>query len=118
MRQRIEDKKTMKENKLLIASTNPGKIKEFKAILAQFEGILVTPKDLGIELKVEETGDTYAKNARLKALAYLNASGIPTLADDSGLEVRALNGAPGIYSARYSPKPNGTDADRRSHLLS
>jgi len=108
----------MKENKLLIASTNPGKIKEIKAILSQFEGILLTPEDLGLELSVKETGDTYTKNARLKALAYLNASGIPTLADDSGLEVKALDGAPGIYSARFSPKPNASDADRRSHLLS
>ncbi len=107
----------MKKNKLLIASNNPGKIKEIKAILSQFSDILLTPKDLGLDLKVDETGDTYAKNAQLKAQAFLKASGIPTLADDSGLEVAALDGAPGIFSARFSPKPNASDADRRSHLL-
>lgn len=106
------------KKKLLIASTNPGKIKEFKTILSLFDGVLLTPKDLDLSLKVEETGDTYAKNAHLKALAYLQATGLPTIADDSGLEVKALDGAPGIYSARFSPKPNATDADRRSYLLS
>jgi len=105
------------KNNLLIASENPGKIKEIKDILSAFDGTLITSKDMDLALKVEETGDTYAKNARLKAFAYLNASGIATLADDSGLEVNALNGAPGIYSARFSPEPDANDADRRVYLL-
>ena len=105
------------KNKLLIASKNPGKIKEIKAILSRFDSTLMTSEEMNLSLMVEETGDTYAKNARLKAFAYLNASGIATLADDSGLEVEALDGAPGIYSARFSPKTNATDADRRVHLL-
>jgi len=106
----------MKKN-LLIASGNSGKLMEIKAILSAFEGTLVTSKDIELALKVEETGNTYAKNARLKAFAYLRATGLATLADDSGLEVNALNGAPGIHSARFSPKPNATDADRRVYLL-
>ena len=106
----------MKKN-LLIASGNSGKLMEIKAILSAFEGTLVTSKDIDLALKVEETGNTYAKNARLKAFAYLKATGLATLADDSGLEVSALNGAPGIHSARFSPKPNANDADRRVYLL-
>ncbi|MEA3326502.1 MAG: RdgB/HAM1 family non-canonical purine NTP pyrophosphatase [Chloroflexota bacterium] len=105
------------KNKLLIASENPGKIKEIKSILSPFDGSLMTPKDMNLSLTVEETGDTYTKNARLKAFAYLKASGSATLADDSGLEVAALDGSPGIYSARFSPKPNATDSDRRIYLL-
>jgi XTP/dITP diphosphohydrolase len=67
-------------------------------------------------LQVAETGKTYAQNARIKAEAYLKATGIPSLADDSGLEVDALDGAPGIYSARFSPLKDATDADRRAYL--
>ncbi|HEY9122287.1 MAG TPA: non-canonical purine NTP pyrophosphatase, partial [Brevefilum sp.] len=64
-----------------------------------------------------ETGRTYLENALLKAGAYYQASGLPVLADDSGLEVDALDGAPGLHSARFSPKENANDADRRAHLL-
>ena len=63
---------------------------------------MVTPADLGISLDVEETGDTYEENAAIKARAFASASGLLTLADDSGLEVDALGGAPGVRSARYS----------------
>jgi XTP/dITP diphosphohydrolase len=66
---------------------------------------------------VEEDGSTYAENASKKALAFARASGLISLADDSGLEVDALGGAPGLYSARYSPKPGAKDADRRAYLL-
>jgi len=72
---------------------------------------------LGLMLKVEEDGQTYAENAAKKARAYCAASGLPCLADDSGLEVDALNGAPGLYSARYAAKPGASDADRRAFLL-
>ncbi|HMN59423.1 MAG TPA: RdgB/HAM1 family non-canonical purine NTP pyrophosphatase [Anaerolinea sp.] len=102
---------------ILIASTNPGKLREFQEILAGEDFNLVLPTTLGIQLQVVEDGSTYAENAAKKALAYQRASGLVTLADDSGLEVDALGGAPGLYSARYSPLPGATDADRRAHLL-
>ena len=76
---------------------------------------LVTPSDIGISLDVQETGDTYEENAALKAEAFASASGLMTLADDSGLEVDALAGAPGVRSARYSP--TGSDIDNVDLLL-
>ena len=88
-------------HELLIATRNPGKLREFAAI---FDGLglrLRTLDELGIPDEVEETGETFAANALLKAEAYMALSGLPTLADDSGLEVAALRGAPGVYSARY-----------------
>ena len=79
--------------------------------------VLVLPHQLGIEQEVQETGQTYHENAALKALAFCRLSGLVTLADDSGLEVDALGGAPGLHSARYSPLPAASDADRRALLL-
>jgi XTP/dITP diphosphohydrolase len=70
-----------------------------------------------LNIEVPETGSTYDENAILKARAYCKASGLTVLADDTGLEVDALNGAPGLHSARYSPLPGATDADRRARLL-
>jgi len=105
------------EKTLLIASTNPGKLIEIGALLDDLPIRLVLPADICIWLHVEETGSTYAENAALKAAAYCQASGLVTLADDSGLEVDALDGAPGLHSARYAPQPGATDADRRAHLL-
>ncbi len=104
-------------NQLLIATGNPGKMAEIKAILQPLSLALHSPADLQLDLSVSETGQTYAENARLKAEAYLAAAEMPVLSDDSGLEVDALNGAPGVYSARFSPKMNASDADRRNHLL-
>jgi XTP/dITP diphosphohydrolase len=86
---------------LLIATHNPGKLREFAAIFDGLGLTLRTLDDLGITEDVEETGVTFEENARLKAEGYLALSGMPTLADDSGLEVAALNGDPGVYSARY-----------------
>lgn len=86
---------------LLIATHNPGKLREYAAIFAGLDLRLRTLDDLGISDDIEETGTTFEENARLKAEGYLALSGLPTLADDSGLEVAALNGAPGVYSARY-----------------
>ena len=103
--------------KLLIATGNRGKIKEIQSLLDGLDVQLVTPKDIGLELEVHEDGQTYAENAGKKALAYSKASGLLSLADDSGLEVDALDGAPGLYSARYSPLPGATDADRRVYML-
>jgi XTP/dITP diphosphohydrolase len=103
--------------KLLIATGNRGKLKEFQSLLTGLEVELVMPKDLGLELEVIEDGLTYAENAAKKARAYSQASGLLSLADDSGLEVEVLDGAPGLHSARYLPLPNATDADRRAYLL-
>jgi XTP/dITP diphosphohydrolase len=99
---------------LLIATHNRGKLREYEALLTGVPFQLVTPADLGLDLQVVESGDTYAENARLKAIAYARASGLLALADDSGLEVDALDGAPGVRSARYAL---GDDANRVTALL-
>ncbi len=103
--------------RLLIASSNKGKLAEIMALLQDIPLDAVLPADIGIELDVEEDGTTYAENSLKKALAYCQVSGLVTLADDSGLEVDALGGQPGIYSARFSGKPGATDAERRGFLL-
>jgi XTP/dITP diphosphohydrolase len=103
--------------KLLLATENSGKIREIKNLLQGVNADLVIPGDLGLDLHVEESGQTYAENASRKALVYASASGLLTLADDSGLEVDALNGVPGLFSARYSPKTGAMDKDRRDYLL-
>lgn len=103
-------------NSLLIATGNPGKIREIETILSSLQVQLISDLTLSQSLQVAETGKTYAQNARIKAEAYLKATGLPSLADDSGLEVDALDGAPGIYSARFSPLKDATDADRRAYL--
>lgn len=86
---------------LLIATGNGHKLDEFRMLLADLPLALVGLRDVGITDDVDETGDTFEANARLKAEAYCQQSGLPTLADDSGLVVDALGGAPGVYSARY-----------------
>lgn len=100
--------------RLLIATTNPGKLVEFRDLLGDIPVELVMPER---DLRVVEDGANYAENAALKARAYAAASGWIALADDSGLEVDALDGAPGLHSARYSPVKNAGDADRRALLL-
>ncbi len=107
---------------LLIASSNLGKLREIEAILSDpvldhLPIQLSLPAQLGIQLEVVEDGSTYAENAEKKGRAYASASNLITLADDSGLEVDALDGQPGLYSARYAPWPDATDADRRHYLL-
>lgn len=104
--------------KVLIATTNLGKVEEFRALFASVPIELVTLCDLDVNIEVVEDGTTYQQNAGKKAQAYARESGLITLSDDSGLEVDALDGAPGIYSARFSVKENATDADRRAYLLS
>ena len=103
--------------RLLIATENPGKVKEMQVLLNGLDVELVTPKSLGIDLKVVEDGATYAENAAKKATAYARASGLISIADDSGIEVDALDGAPGLYSARYLPQQSASDADRLLYLL-
>ena len=102
---------------LLIATNNKGKVKELKDLLKDMDFDLLTPAQINLELEVVEDGKTYAENAAKKATAFAQASGLVSLADDSGLEVDALDGAPGLYSARYSPKPNASARDRRIYLL-
>jgi len=104
-------------NKLLIATNNKGKVKELQDLLKGIDFELVTPADINLSLEVEEDGTTYAENAAKKARAFAHASGLISLADDSGLEVDALDGAPGLYSARYHPKPGANDADRRAYMI-
>jgi len=102
--------------KLLVATHNPGKVREYRELLAGLPVELTWPGELGLELAVEESGETFRENAVLKATAYAQASGLLTLADDSGLEVDALGGAPGVRSARYAG-PGATDEDRYRLLL-
>jgi XTP/dITP diphosphohydrolase len=101
---------------LLIATTNQNKLREYAAIFAGLPLELRSLRDLGIDEDVEETGATFAENARLKAEFYAARSGLPALADDSGLEVVALGGEPGVMSHRYAGL-NATDADRNALLL-
>ena len=85
---------------LLIATTNVGKREEILDLLKGLPLELVTPADISLDMDVEENGSTYLENARLKAQAFCRASQLPTLADDTGLEVQALNGQPGLRSRR------------------
>ena len=107
-------------HRLLIATGNPGKIREFRALFAahvESEWELVSPADVGLaDFSVVEDGETYAENAGRKARSYSNASGLPALADDSGIEVDALDGAPGLYSARYAGE-DSDDAANRAKML-
>ena len=97
--------------RLLLATTNPGKQREFRRLLEALPAEVVTPDEIGLGLDVEEPFDTYAENATAKADAYARASGLLTLADDSGLEVAALDGGPGVRTGRWG-KRDGADADR------
>ncbi len=103
--------------KLLIASNNAHKFEELSAILSHLDLKLFKPRDLGVDLEVAETGNSYYENALIKAQAFHEASGLPVLADDSGLEVIALDGLPGIHSHRFVPFGNATDRDRCFYLL-
>ena len=106
-------------NKLLIATNNKGKVKELQDLLKDTGVELVTPAQIDLDLDVIEDGTTYAENAAKKAIAFAQASGLISLADDSGLEVDALDGAPGLYSARYGSPDGGklSDAGRRAFLI-
>ncbi len=106
-------------HKLLIATNNKGKIEELLDLLKGMDIELVTPAQIGLELDVVEDGHTYAENASKKAIAFAQAGNLISLADDSGLEVDALDGAPGLHSARYGSFSGEklTDAERRVHLL-
>jgi len=97
--------------RLLIATGNAGKQREFRRLLAHLPADIVTPDEIGLELEVDEPHPTYAENAAAKADAYTRASGLLTVADDSGIEVAALDWGPGVRSARWGQR-DGRDADR------
>ena len=106
-----------KKSKLLLATNNKGKIREYQSLLRGILYEIVTPAELGIITGVEEAGVSFEENATLKAVTLAERSGLLSLADDSGLEVDALGGEPGPLSARYAGE-NATDAERISYLLS
>jgi XTP/dITP diphosphohydrolase len=101
------------ESTLLAATTNPGKLAELRALLPCLT--VLAPTDVGSLLPVEETGATFVENARLKAAAYHAATGLRTMGEDSGIEIDALNGEPGVYSARYKGLPDGPV--KNAHIL-
>lgn len=102
---------------LLIATGNPGKLHELKVLLGSLELEIISIDQAGVFYDIAETGSTFEENARLKAATLANQSGILTLADDSGLEVDALGGAPGVISARYAGE-RATDSQRNAYLVS
>ncbi|MBO5340069.1 MAG: XTP/dITP diphosphatase [Oscillospiraceae bacterium] len=101
--------------KLVLASKNPKKLKELNDILSRLGVEVCSEADAGVDIDVEETGTTFEENSLLKAQAVMEASGLPAIADDSGLCVDCLNGAPGVYSARYGGE--GLDDMGRTRLL-
>ena len=101
--------------KLVLASQNRHKLDEMQAILGQFGVEVILQSELGLNIDVEETGTTFEENSELKARAVMEASGLPAIADESGLEVDALDGAPGVYSHRFGNK--NSDEERCYYLL-
>lgn len=102
-------------NEILIATKNDGKLKEFKQIFEQKGIVVESLKDINDDVEIVENGLSFEENARLKADGYAKSIGIPVLADDSGLEIDALNGRPGIFSARYAGDHN--DAANNAKVL-
>jgi XTP/dITP diphosphohydrolase len=111
--------------RLLIATTNRGKQGEFRRLLDELDAELVTPDELGLELDVDEPHETYGENAAAKAEAYARATGLVSLADDSGIEIAALGWGPGVRSARWGGGRNaervlealGAESDRRARMV-
>ena len=103
--------------KFVLASHNKGKLAEMQAILGELGVEVVMPADVGVDIDVEETGSSFEENSFLKADAVMKATGLPALADDSGIAVDALNGEPGIYSARYGFDDSLDDWGRLELLL-
>lgn len=103
--------------KVVLASKNPHKLVEISKIMEKLDIQLVLESELGVDVEVEETGSTFEENSLLKAKAVMEATGLPALADDSGIAVNALNGEPGIYSARYGFDDSLDDWGRLCLLL-
>lgn len=107
---------TPDRQRLIIASNNNGKLREFAKLLQPFGFEVISMRQAGFTDEIIEDGDTFEENAHIKARAVFEATGLPTIADDSGLEIDFLGGAPGIYSARYAGE-NATDAERCQKVL-
>ena len=103
--------------RFVLASNNPKKLIELRSILSGMDIDVITQSEAGVQIEVEETGSTFEENAMLKADAVMRATGLPAIADDSGLSVEALGGAPGIYSARYGGESCKSDFERCEYLL-
>lgn len=103
--------------KFVLASKNPNKLREMQEILAGTDLEVISESDAGVDVEVEETGQTFEENAVLKAKAVCKATGLPAIADDSGLCVTALGGGPGVYSARYGGPDKGGKAHRYELVL-
>ena len=103
--------------KMVLSSDNAGKIREFRSILQDCGIELLSKREAGCEIEVEETGESFAENAYLKAKAICDRSGLPAIADDSGLCVDALGGAPGVHSARFTGSHEDSDEARNTYLL-
>jgi len=107
----------MKPVKLILASNNAHKLQEFRQMADELGLELVSQKEAGCNFEVDENGTTFEENSYLKAVAVTRATGLPAIADDSGLVVDALDGAPGIYSARYGPGSAAPASERNAYLL-
>ena len=103
--------------RFVLASNNAKKLNELRAILSSMGMDVISQREAGCDFEVDETGTTFAENSLLKARAAAEATGLPAIADDSGLCVDALSGAPGVFSARYGGEINKTDVDRYMFLL-
>lgn len=103
--------------KMVLASKNPNKLREMQVLLSAIGAEAVLQSDVGVDIDVEETGATFEENSYLKAVAVMKATGLPAIADDSGIVVDALNGAPGVYSARYGGDACPDDGARNRLLL-
>ena len=103
--------------KIILASNNKGKLREMRELLAELGIEVLSQREAGFDIEVEETGTTFEENSYLKASAITALSGLPAVADDSGLMVDALGGEPGVYSARYTGNHEDSDEDRYMYLL-
>lgn len=103
--------------KVILASNNQNKLREMKAILSPLGWEILSMKEFGVQIEPEETGTTFEENSFIKAEAVMKVSGLPAIADDSGIQVDALQGAPGVYSARYGGRLCADDKARNDFLL-
>lgn len=108
--------KTPVRKRLVIASDNAGKIREFRQLLEPFGFNVISMREAGFSGEIVEDGDTFEENAHIKARTVFDATGLPTMADDSGLEIDFLDGAPGVYSARYAGE-GASDSERCEKVL-
>lgn len=117
MKQNVQQDSAPVRKRLVIASDNAGKIREFRQLLEPYGFDVISMREAGFSGEIVEDGETFAENAHIKARAVFEATGIPTMADDSGLEIDFLDGAPGVYSARYAGE-GASDKERCEKVLS